>query len=59
MDRLRHEKPDPKMWKRFWYNMTGVARNGDPRMETVFYRHCWPDPGLMCRVSVCDFIQMS
>ncbi len=37
MDKLRLEDPNPKMLKRFWHNMTGIAKNGDPSWKFYLY----------------------
>lgn len=30
MDQLRMHPPNPKFLQKFWYNVSGFARNGDP-----------------------------
>jgi hypothetical protein len=40
MDKLRQMDPDTDMLKRFWWNMTGTARNGNPsRFIIAFNPH--------------------
>lgn len=41
MDRLRIDPPDPALWKRFWFNVTGHTRKGDPG-NNIICKHAMP-----------------